>query len=319
MSLLSVEDLHVYYPIKRGLFGRVVGYVKAVDGVSFSVKQSESVALVGETGSGKSTILRVILKLEKPTSGRVLFEGKDIHALSKNEESWYRKSVQAVFQNPFQSLNPRMRVYDILVEPLKKYSRLKNNEIRERVNELLELVGLPPAILSQYPANLSGGQAQRIAIARAISVNPKLVLLDEPTSALDVSIQAQILNLLQELSSKVNVTYLLVTHDLSIVGYLAKKVIVLYRGNIMEIGDTEEIFSKPLHPYTQALAASIPDPFTGSIGLTSEKLLKEEEVYREVPGCKLAYRCPYSSKLCFEKRPPLLSKQGRLVACWLYS
>lgn len=319
MSLLSIENLYVYFPIKRGLFGRIVGYVKAVDGVSFGVERNESVALVGETGSGKTTILRVILKLEKPTSGRVLFEGKDIHALSRSEESWYRRSVQAVFQNPFQSLNPRMRVYDILAEPLRKRLKLKNDEIRERVNELLELVGLPPAVLNQYPANLSGGQAQRVAIARAISLNPKLVLLDEPTSALDVSIQAQILNLLQELSSKVNVTYLLVTHDLSIVSYLAKKVVVLYRGNVMEVGSTGDIFSKPLHPYTQALIASIPDPFAESIGSIGEKLLREEEVYREVAGCKLAYRCPHSSRQCFEKRPPLIDKQGRLVACWLYS
>ncbi|MEM0027615.1 MAG: ABC transporter ATP-binding protein [Ignisphaera sp.] len=319
MSLLSVENLYVYFPIKRGLFGRVVGYVKAVDGVSFSVGWNESTALVGETGSGKSTILRVILKLEKPTGGRVLFEGKDIFALSNTEESWYRRNVQAVFQNPLQSFNPRMKIYDILAEPLKKHLGLNNNEIKERINELLELVGLPPAILNQYPAGLSGGQAQRVAIARAVSLNPRLILLDEPTSALDVSIQAQILNLLQELSSKVNVTYLLVTHDLSIVGYLVKKVVVLYRGNVMEVGSTGEIFSKPLHPYTQALIASIPDPFSGSMDSISKNLLREEEFYRDVAGCKLAHRCPYSSRLCFEKRPPLLSKQGRLVACWLYS
>lgn len=319
MELLKVEDLYVYFPIKRGLFGHITGYVKAVDGVSFTVTRGEGLALVGETGSGKSTILRVILMLQKPTKGKVLFEGKDIFSLTRKEESWYRRKVQAVFQNPFQSLNPRMRVHDIVAEPIKKYVKLKEDEVEKRVLELIELVGLPPSILNQYPANLSGGQAQRVAIARAIAVNPELVLLDEPTSALDVSIQAQILNLLRELSNKLNVTYLLVTHDLAIVSYVAKKVVVLYRGNVMEIGNVDDVFKKPLHPYTQSLATSIPDPFKGIADIVSGRLLKEEEVYREVSGCKLAHRCPHAKNTCFEKRPPLHSVQGRLVACWLYA
>ncbi|MEM1858128.1 MAG: ABC transporter ATP-binding protein [Desulfurococcaceae archaeon] len=315
MEILKIEDLYVYFPVKRGLLGRTVGYVKAVDGVSLSVSRGDGLALVGETGSGKSTILRVILKLQRPTRGKVFFEGRDIFSLTRVEESWYRRKVQAVFQNPFQSLNPRMRVHDILVEPLNRYVKLEEGEV-EKVHELLELVGLPYSVLNQYPASLSGGQAQRVAIARALAVNPELVLLDEPTSALDVSVQAQILNLLQELGRKLNVTYLLVTHDLAIVSYIAKKVAVLYRGNVVEISPVNDVFSKPLHPYTQALTASIPDPFKG---IASGKLLKEEEVYREVSGCKLAYRCPYAEEKCFEKRPTLLNIQGRLVACWLYA
>lgn len=319
MELLKIEDLYVYFPIKRGLFGRITGYVKAVDGVSFGISRGEGLALVGETGSGKSTILRVILKLQKPTRGKVFFEGKDIFALTRVEESWYRRKVQAVFQNPFQSLNPRMRVHELLVEPMKKYLKPEESEVERRVRELLELVGLPHSVLNQHPASLSGGQAQRVAIARALAVNPELVLLDEPTSALDVSIQAQILNLLQELSRKLNVTYLLVTHDLSIVSYVAKKVAVLYRGNIMEISTVSDVFGKPLHPYTQALTMSIPDPFKGIESSAGGRFLKEEEVYREIDGCKLAYRCPYAERKCFEKRPALLDVQGRLVACWLYA
>ncbi|MEM0257052.1 MAG: ABC transporter ATP-binding protein [Sulfolobales archaeon] len=319
MEILRIEDLYVYFPIKRGLFGQTVGYVKAVDGVSLDVSRGDGLAIVGETGSGKSTILRVILKLQKPTRGKVFFEGRDIFSLTRSEESWYRRKVQAVFQNPFQSLNPRMRVYDILVEPLKRYMKLGKSEVERRVRELLELVGLSQSVLNQYSASLSGGQAQRVAIARALAINPELVLLDEPTSALDVSIQAQILNLLQELRHKLNVTYLLVTHDLAIVSSIVEKIAVLYRGNIVEIGSVNDIFSKPLHPYTQALIASIPDPFKDIANTATGRFLKEEEVYREVSGCKLAYRCPYAEKKCFEKRPPLHNIQGRLVACWLYA
>lgn len=319
MEILRVEDLYVYFPIKRGLFGRVIGYVKAVDGVSFAVKSGEGLALVGETGSGKSTILRAILKLVEPTRGRILFKNKDIFSLARAEERWYRGKVQAVFQNPFQSLNPRKRVYDIVAEPIRKHLRMREDDVRGRVSELLELVGLPPSISTQYPPSLSGGQAQRVAIARALAVNPELILLDEPTSALDVSVQAQILSLLRELGSKLNVTYLLVTHDLSIVGYIVKNIVVLYRGNVMEVGNVDDIFRKPLHPYTQALVASIPDPLRGLVNWAGGKLLKEEEVYREVAGCKLAYRCPYAAEECLERRPPLIDAQGRLVACWLHA
>lgn len=318
MEILRVEDLRVYFPIKRGLFGRVIGYVKAVDGVSFAVNNHEGLALVGETGSGKTTILRTILKLEKPTWGRVLFKNKDIFSLTKKEENLYRKSVQAVFQNPFQSLNPRMKVFDIVAEPIRKHQKLKENDIRKKVNELLELVGLPLSVINQYPSNLSGGQAQRVAIARALAVNPELILLDEPTSALDVSIQAQIINLLRELGEKFSITYILVTHDLSITRYIVKNILVLYRGNVMEVGSIDAVFQEPLHPYTQALMASIPDPFKGLTHHTNYALLKEEKAYTEVPGCKLAHRCHYATKICYEKRPSLVNVKNRLIACWLY-
>ncbi|MEM1618396.1 MAG: ATP-binding cassette domain-containing protein [Desulfurococcaceae archaeon] len=318
MEILRVEDLHVYFPIKKGLFGRVIGYVKAVNGVSFAVNSYDGLALVGETGSGKTTILRTILKLEKPTRGRIFFKNKDIFLLTKKEESWYRRSVQAVFQNPFQSLNPRMKVFDIVAEPIRKHQKLEEKDIRKKVSELLELVGLPLSTMNQYPSNLSGGQAQRVALARALAVNPELILLDEPTSALDVSIQAQIINLLQELREKFNMTYLLVTHDLSIVRYIVKNILVLYRGNVMEVGSVDTVFQEPLHPYTQALMASFPDPIKGLTYHTNYSLLKEDKAYAEALGCKLAHRCRYATKICYEKKPLLVNVKNRLVACWLY-
>ncbi|MEM0275233.1 MAG: dipeptide/oligopeptide/nickel ABC transporter ATP-binding protein, partial [Nitrososphaerota archaeon] len=222
-ALLRIEDLKKYFPIRVGLFGKVVGYIKAVDGVSFNVDAGEVVSLVGESGSGKTTIARCLLLLEKPTSGKILYDSEDITQLRGEKLRNYRRSVQAVFQNPFLSLDPRMNVFQIISEPVKNSMKLSREELLEYVSSLLELVGLDKSFLDKYPHELSGGQAQRVAIARAISLKPKLIILDEPTSALDVSVQAQILNLLADLKKELSLSYLLITHDLSIVKYISDR------------------------------------------------------------------------------------------------
>ncbi|MEB3860340.1 MAG: ATP-binding cassette domain-containing protein, partial [Desulfurococcales archaeon] len=250
--LLEVRDLAKYFPVRRGLFGRVTGYVKAVDGVSFSIGENEVLALVGESGSGKTTTAKCILRLIEPTRGEILFMGRDVTRLRGRELKWYRRNVQAVFQNPFLSLNPRMRVRDLLAEPLRAY-REGHHDTRSVIEEHLEMVGLPKEVGEKFPMELSGGQAQRVAIARAIILRPKLVVLDEPTSALDVSVQAQILNLFLDLKESLKLSYLLITHDLSVVRYISDWVAVMYLGRIVELARTEELFENPLHPYTLAL------------------------------------------------------------------
>ncbi|MEM4470674.1 MAG: ABC transporter ATP-binding protein [Zestosphaera sp.] len=307
-SLLEVNGLTKYFPVKTGLFGRVVGYVRAVDGVSFEVAEGTVFALVGESGSGKTTTLRCILKLTEPTSGEIRVDGRDVTRLKGKELKWFRRNVQAVFQNPYLSLNPRMRVKDLIAEPLKTHTEMSKEEIYRRVAEVLALVGLPEAVANQHPPSLSGGQAQRVAIARALSIEPKLLLLDEPTSALDVSVQAQILNLLVELKEKLKLTYLLVTHDLSVVRYMSDYVAVMYLGKIMEVGTSDEIFSEPGHPYTLALLSSIPEPDPRIKKLKKKIMLSGEPPSPMNPpsGCRLSNRCPYAIKECVAKEPELI-------------
>ncbi len=306
-SLLEVNGLTKYFPVKTGLFGRVVGYVRAVDGVSFEVAEGTVFALVGESGSGKTTTLRCILKLTEPTSGEIRVDGRDVTRLKGKELKWFRRDVQAVFQNPYLSLNPRMRVKDLIAEPLKTHTEMSKEEIYRRVAEVLALVGLPEAVANQHPPSLSGGQAQRVAIARALSIEPKLLLLDEPTSALDVSVQAQILNLLVELKEKLKLTYLLVTHDLSVVRYMSDYVAVMYLGKIMEVGTSDEIFSEPGHPYTLALLSSIPEPDPRIKKLKKKIMLSGEPPSPMNPpsGCRLSNRCPYAIKECVAEEPEL--------------
>ncbi|MEM0347220.1 MAG: ABC transporter ATP-binding protein, partial [Zestosphaera sp.] len=306
-SLLEVNGLTKYFPVKTGLFGRVVGYVRAVDGVSFEVAEGTVFALVGESGSGKTTTLRCILKLTDPTSGEIRVDGRDVTRLKGKELKWFRRNVQAVFQNPYLSLNPRMRVKDLIAEPLKTHTEMSKEEIYRRVAEVLALVGLPEAVANQHPPSLSGGQAQRVAIARALSIEPKLLLLDEPTSALDVSVQAQILNLLVELKEKLKLTYLLVTHDLSVVRYMSDYVAVMYLGKIMEVGTSDEIFSEPGHPYTLALLSSIPEPDPRIKKLKKKIMLSGEPPSPMNPpsGCRLSNRCPYAIKECVAEEPEL--------------
>jgi len=322
MPLLKVEELVKYFPIKSGILGRVVGYVKAVDNVSFEINENTIFALVGESGSGKTTVAKCILKLYEPTRGRILFAGKDVVKMKGEELKWYRRNVQAVFQNPFLSLNPRMKVFDIVAEPFKAHTDMDREEIRENVEKLLERVGLPGELMRRYPYDLSGGQAQRVAIARAIALQPKLVILDEPTSALDVSVQAQILNLLEELRRELKLSYLLISHDLSVVRYISDYVAVMYLGKIVEYAPTEELFNNPLHPYTRALLSAVPEPDP-----RLKKLRKRISLPGEPPsainppkGCRLHPRCPQATSICREKEPPLFNMgKEHFVRCWLYS
>jgi len=321
VTLLEVIDLVKYFPIRRGIFGRIVGYVKAVDGVSFKVGENETFALVGESGSGKTTIAKCVLGLLKPTSGKIFFMGRNIFELKGEDAKWYRRHVQAVFQNPFLSLNPRMKVEDIVAEPLKVHRKdLSKEEIREMVYELLDKVGLTKALAKRYPYDLSGGQAQRVAIARAIALKPKLVVLDEPTSALDVSIQAQILNLLADLKEELKLSYLMISHDLSVVRYISDWVAVMYLGKIVELAKTEELFRKPLHPYTQALLSAAPEPDPKIMKSKKRIVLPGEppSAVNPPPGCRLHPRCPYAMNTCRKKEPSLVEyEKGHWVACWL--
>jgi len=319
-ELMKIKDLKKYFPIKTGLFGKIVGYVKAVDHVTFHIGLGEVVSLVGESGSGKTTIAKCLLLLERPTYGQILFNGYDITQIRGKRLKDYRRNVQAVFQNPFLSLDPRMNVYDIVSEPVQYHMKLSKKELYEYTSRLLEMVGLDQSFQAKFPHELSGGQAQRVAIARAISLNPKLVVLDEPTSALDVSIQAQILNLLAELKEKMNFSYLLITHDLSIVRYISDRVIVIYLGKIMEEGPSEYIFSEPLHPYTQILLSSIPDPFTQEV--REKTILRGEPPSPVNPprACRFHTRCPYVMDICKEEDPAETDYRAEhKVFCWLYA
>lgn len=322
MTLLEVVDLVKYFPIRKGIFGRIVGYVKAVDGISFKVGENETFALVGESGSGKTTTVKCILGLLKPTSGKILFMGKNILELKGEDARWYRRHVQAVFQNPFLSLNPRMKVEDIVAEPLKVHRKdLSREEIREIVYGILDKVGLTKALAKRYPYDLSGGQAQRVAIARAIALKPKLIVLDEPTSALDVSVQAQILNLLIDLKEELKLSYLMISHDLSVVRYISDWVAVMYLGKIVELARTEELFEKPLHPYTRALLSAVPEPDPKIMKSKKRIILPGEpsSAINPPPGCRLHPRCPYVMDTCRKEEPSLVEyEKDHWVACWLY-
>ena len=322
MAMLEVKDLKKHFPIRSGILSRVVGWVKAVDGVDISIEENTVVALVGESGSGKTTTARCILKLHEPTSGKILFMGEDITKLKGKRLKKYRRNVQAVFQNPFLSLNPRMKVEDIVAEPLKTHTNMSRKEIVETVKDLLAKVGLPKDVLRRYPYDLSGGQAQRVAIARAIALKPKLVVLDEPTSALDVSVQAQILNLLADLKEEMKLSYLLITHDLSVVRYISDYVYVMYLGKIVEVAPTEELFMNPQHPYTQALLSAVPEPDPRLRKLKKRIILPGEppSAINVPPGCRLHPRCPYVEERCKREEPELIDVGGgHLVRCWRVS
>jgi len=260
-NLLEVQHLKKYFPIKKGLFSKTVGFVKAVDDVSFTIKRGETLGLVGESGCGKTTLGRTVLRLLEPTAGRVIFDGKDITAMDKEELRAVRREMQIIFQDPYSSLNPRISVSSMLTEII-KFHRLVDGEeaVKKRVNELLEIVGLSYEQAHLYPHEFSGGQRQRIGIARALSVEPKFIVCDEPVSALDVSIQAQILNLLQDLQKKLGLTYLFIAHDLSVVEHISDRVAVMYLGQIVELADSRSLYHHPKHPYTEALLSAVPVP-----------------------------------------------------------
>lgn len=318
-ELLKVEGLKQHFPIKGGMLGRTVNHVKAVDGISFEVYEGETVSIVGESGCGKSTTGRAILRLEEPTEGTVQFEGVELTSLSKKDMRAKRKDLQIIFQDPYASINPRQTVADILNEAMTIQHSVPKNKRRQRIIELLETVGLNEYQADRYPHEFSGGQRQRIGIARALAVDPKLIICDEAVSALDVSIQAQVLNLLEELQEKYNLTYLFISHDLGVVRHISDRVIVMYLGKIVEIGEREEIFERPKHPYTKALLSAIPVP-DPTYEKTHIALKGDVPSPIDPPtGCRFHTRCPFATEKCKEVEP-LLERHGsmddsHLAAC----
>lgn len=317
-ALLKVQELKTYYPIKGGVFGGRVGDVKAVDGVSFTIRRGETFGLVGESGSGKSTIGRTVLRLTEKTAGDVYFKGTDLYSLSRDELRRLRPSMQLVFQDPFSSLNPRMRVGEAIGEALIDHGLASKAEAQERVREVLAVCGLLPEHYDRYPHEFSGGQRQRIGIARAIILNPDFVVADEPVSALDVSIQAQIVNLFSDLQDRSGVTYLFISHDLSVVEHLCTQIGVLYLGTMVEQATRDELFARPLHPYTQALlsAVPIPDPT-----VRRERIVLKGDIPSPAnppSGCKFHTRCPLAQPVCREQVPDYRDVGGgHYVACHL--
>lgn len=308
-EVLQTKNLKKYF-IKNGKT------IKSVDNVSFEIEKGETLGIVGESGSGKSTLARCISRIIEPTSGKVLFNDRDILDFNKKELKEYRKKVQMIFQDPYSSLNPRMRCGEIIAEPLKNLTDLNNEEIKKRVLETMKISGLSDFHYDRYPYEFSGGQRQRIGIARALIINPEIIIADEPTSALDVSIQAQIINLLEDLNKKFNLTTIFISHDLAVIEHISNRVLVMYLGKIVEIGRVEDIFNNPLHPYTKVLISSIPakDPFEKKNIVPLEGELPSNTDI--IKGCKFASRCPYARDICFKEEPCLEDKNnGHKVSC----
>ena len=319
-DLLTVRDLVKYFPVRKGVFSRQAGAVRAVDGVSFSVPRGKTLSLVGESGCGKSTTGRAILRLIEPTSGSVFFDGIDVRALDRAALRALRKRMQVIFQDPYGSLNPRMTVASVLSEALAAHGLGTRETRRDRVARLLELVGLPPEAAERYPHEFSGGQRQRYGIARALAVEPDLIVADEPVSALDVSIQAQILNLLSDLQATLGIAYLFIGHNLAVVRHISDRVAVMYLGRIVEIGSRDDVFLRPVHPYTKALLASAPDPDPNQ---HRERVVLTGDVPSPLappPGCHFHPRCPDCAAVCSQRDPRLVEvSPGHHAACLVHA
>lgn len=317
-TLVKVGGLKKYFPIRGGILKRTIGYVKAVDNVTFDIKKGETLGLVGESGCGKSTTGRTLLRLLEKTDGTVLFEGKDVFSASKEELRKLRLKMQIIFQDPYSSLNPRMSVGQIIGEALEDHGLIEKNKIKDKVMETMELCGLAPYHYRRYPHEFSGGQRQRIGIARALILNPKFIVADEPVSALDVSIQSQIINLLCDLQEKMKFSYLFISHDLSVVKHISHRVGVMYLGSLVEMAPKKELYDNPLHPYTKALMSAVPVP---DPTLKRERIILQGDIPSPANppnGCKFHTRCPYATKRCSEEVPAYKNVGGEhYVACHL--
>lgn len=319
-SLLEVKNLIKYFPIKKGVFRKTVGWIKAVDDISFEVYEGETLGLVGESGCGKTTTALSILRLEEPTNGQVIFDGKDIIKMKKSDMRKERKDMQIIFQDPYSSLNPRIKIKDIIAEGMLTHKMVNSKQKYKRVGELLEKVGIPTEYMDRFPHEFSGGQRQRIGIARALALEPKIIMCDEAVSALDVSIRSQIINLLKDLQSEFKLTYLFIAHDLSVIKYISDRVVVMYLGKIVEIADKKELFTDTMHPYTQALISAVPVP---NPDYKKEQIILKGDVPSPAnppKGCRFHPRCSKVMKICSEVEPKLSEiKERHFVACHLYS
>ncbi|MFA6282331.1 MAG: ABC transporter ATP-binding protein [Candidatus Omnitrophota bacterium] len=314
-QLLKVENIVKHFPAKAGFFGAGKGFIHALNDVSFTVNEGEVLGLVGESGCGKSTLAKIIARLLEPTSGKIIFEGKDITAIKQNKLKDIRRNIQFVFQDPQASLNPLMTVGNIVSEPFLLYDIKKKSEIKKEAARLLSLVGLPEDSISRYPHEFSGGERQRIGIARALALNPKLIIADEPIASLDVSIQAQILNLLKSLKKQFNLTYLFISHDLRVVEYISDRVVVVYLGKIMEISQSSSLYKHPIHPYSEALISAIPIP---DPQLKKKRIILKGEIPQSnnLPsGCVFHTRCIYAKQRCIDEVPKLIERDGRIFSC----
>jgi len=319
--LVEINDLKKYFPVKKGLFGASHSYVKAVDGISFTINKGETLGLVGESGCGKTTCGRTIIKLYEPSGGQIIYDGRDLSSLSQKQMLPYRKKIQMIFQDPYASLNSRMTVGDIVGESIDIHGVYKGKDRMIRIQELLRTVGLSSEHSNRYPHEFSGGQRQRIGIARSLAVQPEFIICDEPISALDVSIQAQIINMLEELQENMGLTYLFIAHDLSMVKHISNRIGVMYLGKMVEIGKSDELYGHPMHPYTQALLSAIPIPDPEQAALRKRIMLQGEipSPIDPPPGCRFKGRCKYAKGICSEVDPELKNLGlDHFVACHLF-